>query len=352
MSIPAYWQEHLNNKIKQINELKAEIGKDCVCFGMITDIHWGCNAHHSGALLTRVMKECGIPYFFNGGDTFSGPAFCSKEYIFQEIAEYREAFAEIEDRCLLVMGNHDALYKVDHYPPTQGEKNISKAELAEHYFHFLKKYPNRTFGDDAYYFTDDYDRKVRYIVLNTHAVPSDEADENGFAKYNSFRLFLIMEEQLKWFAHVALDVPSPDWSVVLCSHENAATRTPKHYTHNHPILMGIINAFQNHTAFSMKTEFEDEPFCNAEISVDYTNKGGNFIAWVSGHDHKDVIEEHDGVVCTITMHDAVRQDGGSYPVRILGTDTEHSFDIFLVDKANRKCKIVRVGYGEDREFSY
>ena len=216
----------------------------------------------------------------------------------------------------------------------------------------MKKYPNRTFGDDAYYYTDDYDRKVRYIVLNTHDIPSDETTEEGFAKYNSFRLFLIRQKQLEWFAHVALDVPSQEWSVVLCSHENAATRSPKHRTHNNPILMGIINAFQNHTSFSMKTQFEDEPFCNADISVDYTDKGGNFIAWVSGHDHRDVIEVIDGVVCTITLHDAVRQDGGSYPVRILGTNTEHSFDVFLVNKAKRECKIIRVGYGEDREFTY
>lgn len=352
MTIPAYWQDHLNEKIAKIKALQAEIGNDCVSFAMITDIHWGCNAHHSGALLTRVMKECGVPFFFNGGDTFSGPAFCAKEYIYQEIGEYREAFSEIEDRCLLVMGNHDALYKVDHYPPAMGERNISKAELAEHYFDFLKKYPNRTFGDDAYYFADDRDRKVRYIVLNTHDIPSDEQDENGFAKYNSFRLFCIRQPQLEWFAHVALNVPSQDWSVVLCSHENAATRADKHRTHNHPILTGIINAFKNHTSFSMKTQFDDEPFCNAEIGVDYTGRGGNFIAWVSGHDHKDKLEVIDDIVCTITLHDAVRQDGGSYPVRILGTNTEQSFDVFIIDKAERKGKIVRVGYGEDREFTY
>lgn len=352
MNIPSYWQEHLNKKIEQIKALQKRIGKNCVSFAMITDIHWGFNAQHSGALLSKVMKECNIPFFFNGGDTFSGFAFCSKETIYQEVENFRKAFSEIEDRCLMVMGNHDATYTTKPYPEAIGNENMSKSEIADCYFNFLKKYPNRTFGDDAYYFADDKEKKIRYIVLNTHDVPTDEKDEDGFAKYNSFRLFCIRQEQLEWFAHVALNVPSQEWSVVLCSHENAATRAYQHRTHNNPLLVGIINAFKNHTSFSMKTQFEDEPFCDAEISVDYTDKGGNFIAWISGHDHKDKLEVIDDITCIITLHDAVRQDGGSYPTRILGTNTEHSFDVFLVDKAKRECKIVRVGYGEDREFTY
>lgn len=352
MSIPFYWQEHIDKKIKQIVEKQNQIGKDCVSFAMITDIHWSFNAQHCGALLSKVMKECNIPYFFNGGDTFAGFPFCSKESIFQDIKNYRKAFEEIEERCLLVMGNHDAAFTTKPDISACYNENISKAELYDCYFSFLKNYPHRTFGDDAYYFVDDTAQKMRYIVLNTHDIPSDEKDENGFAKYNSFRLFCIREPQLQWLALVALDVPDKDWSVALCSHENPNVISQKHLTRNNPILTGIINAFQNHTHFSMKTQFDDQPFCNAEIDVDYTEKGGNFIAWLGGHEHKDILQTIDNIVCVTTRNDAVRLDGGSAPERIIGTNTEHSFDVFLIDKQNRKGTIIRVGYGEDREFTY
>lgn len=352
MSIPSYWQEHVSKKIKQITAKQKEIGKDCISFALITDIHWSFNAQHSGAILTKVMKECDIPFFFNGGDTFAGFPFCSKESIFQDIQNYRKAFAQIEERCLLVMGNHDAAFTTKPDVSACYNENLSKAELSSCYFDFLKRYPNRTFGDDAYYFVDDTTQKTRYIVLNTHDIPSDEKDENGFAKYNSFRLFCIRQPQLQWLAHVALDVPSQDWSVVLCSHENPNVVKQKHLTHNNPMLTGIINAFKKHTRFSMKTQFDDEPFCNAEIDVDYTNKGGDFIAWLGGHEHLDILQTVDDIVCVTTRSDAVRLDGGRVPERIIGTDSEHSFDVFLVDKHTRKATVIRVGFGEDREFYY
>lgn len=351
MSIPSYWEKHINQKIETIRNLQQSIGNDCISFAMITDIHWAYNSQHSGALLTKIMKACNIPYYFNGGDTTSGFAYCSKDSIFEEIENYRKAFAEIEDRCLFVMGNHDATYADRLDPNARGNMNLSKSELASCCFDFLKKFPNRTFGDDAYYFVDDATKKMRYIVLNTHDIPSDEKTQENLAVYNSFRLFCIREPQLNWLAHVALNVPTPDWSVVICSHENANAVSPKHITHNNPLLKGIINAFQQRTAFSMKTQFEDEPFCNAEIDVDYTNKGGNFIAWLGGHDHQDLITTIDDIVCVTTMNDAVRQDG-DHRIRIIGTDEEHSFDVFLVDKTKRKVHIVRVGYGEDRAFTY
>ena len=101
----------------------------------------------------------------------------------------------------------------------------------------------------------------------------------------------------------------------------------------------------------MKTHFDDEPFCNAEVSVDYTRKGGNFIAWLGGHEHQDIIATIDNIVCVTTMNDAISQDC-DFRIRIIGTNEEHSFDVFLVDKNKREATIVRIGYGNNREFTY
>ena len=349
--IPVYWQEHLEEKIAQILDIQQKLGKDGVSFAMITDIHWSHNAHRSAELLERVLTACDIPYYFNGGDVACFCPFGTKEHLKGEFDGYKRAFAATESKCLMTLGNHDGVYST--LPEYEYSQNIPKAEVVENGFAFLKKYPNRVFGEDGtYYFVDDSARKMRYIVLNTHDVPSDETDEMGRAVYNTFRMFCIRETQLKWFAQTALSLPERDWSVVLCSHENA-TAKPHHKTRNHSLILGIINAFRRGEKFEGKTAFDDQPYLNAEISVDYTGRGGTFVAWVAGHVHEDKLVEEDGVISIATSNDSYGSAAGFLPPHEENTITEHTFDVFTVDKTRKKVYVTRIGgVGTDREFYY
>lgn len=352
MSIPAFWQEHLQTKIERIRNLQSRFGDDGVSFAMITDIHWSHNAQYSAELLERVLTACDIPYYFNGGDVACFCPYGTKEHLKSEFDGYKRAFAAIEHKCLITLGNHDGVYST--LPePNEYSQNITKAEAVANGFAFLKKYENRVFGEDGtYYYADDRERKTRYIVLNTHDVPSNETDEMGRAVYNTFRMFCIRQPQLKWFAHVALSVPSRAWSVVLCSHENG-TAKPHHKTRNHALILGIIDAFKRGAEFKAKTEFDDQPYLNADISVDFTGKGGNFIAWVAGHVHEDKIVEENGVVSIATSNDSYGSAAGYLPPHVQGTITEHTFDVFTVDKRTRQVFVTRIGgVGGDRTFSY
>lgn len=349
--IPEYWKAHLQEKIEKILALQSELGENGVSFAMITDIHWSHNAHHSAALLESVLTACDVPYYFNGGDVACFCPFGTKEHLKGEFDGYKRAFAAIESKCLMTLGNHDGVYSA--LAEYEYSQNISKAEVVENGFAFLKKYPSRMFGEDGtYYFVDDAKRKMRYIVLNTHDVPSNETDELGRAIYNTFRMFCIREKQLKWLAERALDVPSREWSVVLCSHENA-TAKPHHKTKNHNLILGIINAFRRGKKFEGKTVFQDEPYLNAEISADYTGKGGVFIAWVAGHVHEDKLVDEDGVISISTGNDSYGSAAGFLPPHVENTITEHTFDVFTIDKSRRKVYVTRIGgVGQDREFCY
>lgn len=358
--VPDYWLPLLEEKIAQIRQLQAEGGMNCTSFGMITDIHWSHNAQKSALLMEKIINDCAIPYFFDGGDTVASAPYADKEFIRKEFDECRRLFAPIEDRRLMVMGNHDGVYS-DMDEPNSYSQNLTKAERFEYFFRPQTRFSNRTFGGDdgSYYYADDAFQKVRYIVLNTHDIPSDEADEQGFAVNNSFRNFEIREAQINWFAHVALDVPSPDWSVILCTHENITSNiAAKHagdnsLTRNHALLVGIINAFRKHQKFEAETSFEDKPWCNAKVSVDFSGRGGDFIVWVSGHVHADMIADDHGIVAVSTDSDSCGWASGVKAPYKLGTTWEHLFDIFTVNKNTHTVHITRISsIGSDREFTY
>jgi len=342
--VPDYWREHLEEKIARIRKLQTQAGWDGASFGAITDIHVVTNAWHSPALMEEVLRRCCVPYFFNAGDTISGAGHCIPEDLWLDIDDFREAFAPIESRCLMVEGNHDPAYSTVEGPNTGYRQSVPQAEFNEHFFRMETLYPNRTFGPGGgYYFADDVVHKMRYIVLNSHDAPNDDVQENGLAVYSKFHTFEYRQEQLNWFANVALDVPDPEWTVTLCTHENPVS-SDDCIACSTPLILGIINAFRNHTSYAGSCEHADPAF-NASVSVDYTGRGGNFTAWISGHTHLDLFCQPEGVNCLSIAGDT--RDRAKF-----GTIHEQAFDVFTVNKKERKIYITRIGEGEDRVIDY
>jgi len=214
----------------------------------------------------------------------------------------------------------------------------------------MAQYPDRVFGPTGtYYYVDEDVHKMRYIVLDTHIVPSDENHEDGTPVYHKCNISL-MQEELQWLANVALDVPASDWSVILCTHEVPAETGlgPKNYD----VAMGIIDAFRKHTKYEKTTHYEDAPHCDAHISCDFTGRGGNFIVWVGGHAHHDLIKDFNGIQTMTVNCDCTHNSKLSAFEHVAGTTTEQAFDILTVDKNNHKVYVTRIGCGENREFEY
>lgn len=353
-TIPEYWREHLSEKIKKIRENQIKAGPDGISFGLISDIHWRTNKKHSAALLEKVLNDCSISYFFNAGDLFSGQGICKPEDIISEFIDYRKLFARIESKCLMVEGNHDATYSTFEAPDYYAQ-NLSFNEFYEYYFRHQAQYTDREFGENGtYYFVDDKFRKTRLIVLNVHDVPNDDVKEDGRPVYNRFRAAGtgVGQRQLDWFAHVALDVPSPEWTVVLGTHEPMCF-SKRGGARNYGLLLDIINAFSHHTSFEGEVSYPEEfAHFNAKVSVDYTGKGGDFAIWVGGHTHYDLDLVLDDVLSTATLNDGMHNSESNPTPHVAETSAEQAFDIFTIDKHNHRIYITRIGAGNDREFEY
>jgi len=211
------------------------------------------------------------------------------------------------------------------------------------------KYPDRVISDDgSYFYVDQSYYKMRLVVLNCFDVPSDETNEDGSAKYNKMGMVGFRQEQLDWIANTALNVPSKDWTVVFCSHINAAGGG---IAYNGDVVLGLIDAFRNGQKFEASTKYEISGY-NANVSADFTGRGGEFAVWVCGHTHYDNSVVKNSTLCTATISDWHHQSARLAFERREGTITEQAFDVFTIDPVKHKIKVTRVGAGEDREFDY
>ncbi|MBQ9976385.1 MAG: metallophosphoesterase [Clostridia bacterium] len=346
--IPDYWAKHVKEKINKIHENQARAGRRGISFAIISDIHWYGNRKHSAALLERIMDACAIPYVFNAGDTVSGAGICRPTTIINEMQNYSEAFKKLESRTLWALGNHDPAYSTFE-APMYYKQNLTKVELFEYMFRYETKYPDRTMSEDGlYFYADSKEYKTRLVVLNPYDVPNCDVNEDGSAKYNMFTTIGYRQTQLEWFANTALDVPSDDWTVVLCTHTNPSSgESPR----NVDVVLGLIDSFRKGTKFEASTTHDIEGY-NASISADYTGRGGEFAIWVSGHTHYDAVTVENGTLCTSVMSDWNHQLSRLPFERTAGTVMEHCFDVYTIDPVRHKLYVTRIGAGDDREFDY
>lgn len=333
--IPEYWQKHLEEKINLINEIKRNVGQNAASFIVISDIHWACNAKLSPELLKVVMKKCDIPFFVNCGDTITGFPFCEKQEIFDELNEYRQAFSEVESKCLMIEGNHDRAYS-PHNAEKSFSMNISKEEFVKNAF--ILPYSQ----DNLYRFVDDEINKVRYVILDTHDIPYTEEQP----KFNAFISYYMRQEQFDWLTNYALILPDDDWEMVLFSHENSTVFNKNHLTKTHDGLTGVLESFNKRKKFIYEFSLENYPEFNVNINADFSNYKGHISLWISGHEHGDKMVKSKGITSISVMNDSIMKN-----TEWLGTIDEQAFDVFIIDKKQKKCFAVRIGRGENREFN-
>jgi len=167
--------------------------------------------------------------------------------------------------------------------------------------------------------------------------------EHSFINESGYR-----NKQLNWVAHQALNVPGNDWQVIIFSHAPLSGTFLGNYNQkNSETLTAIINAFQNGEKYAVKSDGE----FGVDIDVDYSSQGkGTIIGFITGHVHEDGQMMYQGINCIETTNSLCQPTFN--PWRVPNTKDEDAWDIYSIDKSNRKISITRFGYGDNREFSY
>lgn len=296
--LPDYWETYLEGTaLPKIYANNLSVGSHGVSFVFFTDQH---TQQKSANLINRVCNAVAGDLLMNGGDIINGSTDKAAE-----IATIRKMMKAIPNHKQFVMrGNHDSN---TNFSGSTAENEISESEF---YGLCLKPVEDKIVSNgQLYYYMDNANQKVRYIVLDTKGYVTD-----------------IDDTQIAWMTARITELTN-DWTVVIFAH--------KVYTsvdNIDPSGTKIINAL---TAI----------FTGAKIAC-----------IVSGHAHHDQYYTIDGkfplIITTALNAWQESQTQGTPLERTWGTDTEFAFDVFHIDTANRQIKVTRIGAGSDRTFSY
>ena len=296
--LPDYWETYLTNiAFPKIYENNVSVGSHGVGFVFYTDQHTNMKC---GNLINRVCNAVAGDFLMNGGDIINGSTDKAAE-----IATLRKLMHAIPNHKQLVMrGNHDSN---TNFSGSTASNEITDSEF---YGLCLKPVEDKINSDGKlYYYVDNKNQRVRYIVLDT----------KGYTT-------VIDDTQVSWMTARITEL-SNDWTVVIFAH--------KVYTSVNnidPSGTKIINAL---TAIST---------------------GAKIACIVSGHAHHDQYYTIGGkfpVIITTALNAWQESTTQGTPLtRTWGTTTEFAFDVFYIDTQNKQIKTTRIGAGNDRTFSY
>lgn len=301
--VPGYYlaNNYLSEKISAIESAMEAAGGDVDTFFFLTDAHWVSNAKNSPALIKYISDRIPIPRLIFGGDGGEGVNLNFKN-------AFKKAYS---GKIYMTIGNHEYhnyFYDID-MPAVS--KTITETLLWNYYNSGMY---DAVIGNAArnYYYTDNPVQKMRYIILNNYTLNSTEQFET---------------EQQTWLANVALNMPD-GYTALIFAHSIGYT--------NH--TTGICAA--SGTGVTI-----------ASIADNYSGNG-EIAALICGHRHFDGVgQTPGGIPIFVTTCDkynyADPYDNWLSETRKKGTITEQAFDVFVIDKKNKKVTAVRIGCPAD-----
>lgn len=320
--VPAFYREHINTKITQILSKVNTCSQNGDVFVFLTDTHWESNRQYSPALIKYILQNTCITKVLHGGDIISGS--------YDSRLDARDIMQKFMFASPLytMFGNHDQ------YLQDVGGVYATNSEIYSVFFKHLEKYVN-TNGKFYYYF-DNVSQKIRYIILDAHW--PNNTDNRGES--------LHYPEQLAWLEARARELDN-SWSIVVFQHVIFSEQT---ISGQSPVP-GTVE--QSELTQQLVAKLDD--ICD-DASMP------TVIAIIGGHTHYDYYEySAKGYPIIVTTDDGSYgfvQQGGQWvdkdnmPTRADQTVDAQAFDVYTIDKTLRKIYATRIGYGNDREFTY
>lgn len=295
--VPDYYHadSYLDGKVARINTLGESVAGNGDVFIFWTDQHWDLNARNSPALIRYLAENCRIPRIFCGGDVDEG---VNNLFI-------RDANKCFNGDMYYTQGNHDWWY------PTTG------SQLA--YWYDNGKPEQIGNVDRHYYYVDNAQQKIRYIVLSSQGVGASSADPWSWG---------YEQEQIDWLTSTALNVES-GWTILVFAHQIYSVSTSDTF----------VVADHAQTVLT---------------ALDAYSGNGEIAAVICGHTHKDGVEHTSGGIPVIMTTCDKNKSGGEtgavanqWASRASGTINEQVFDVVTLDKASKTITLVRIGYPAD-----
>ena len=339
-----------------IFDIQTHPSKNLASIAFITDFHYTPTSNDSLALTRAVNTYKDIASKVEtDGILLGGDYLCegSKEARLEIFKEFRSHFEGT--KYYPVNGNHDDGYLWDNNY-LQIKEDINHFDRPDMYNAMYNHLPGQgvVFNEKdpkaLYYYFDNTEKKVRYIVLDGH----NYVDETGTVIKPG--LGGMGQKQMDWLANEALKFDEEGWTVLVFMHQmqKPETSTTAH-TRTHYAVRMVLDAYKAGTSISGIIP-EDETVPNrVECNYDFSNyKRAEIAGLVAGHWHIDLVEYTPGGIPYIFTEAFVENNKHltEKHKRIAGTKSEILFDVISIDTNSKMLYISRVGSGLDRRVSY
>lgn len=329
----------LTKLYNQVNPVYNTVTDDKFCFAWLSDNHMYGTVGEDETDMTDLAigytdKSLNFNAIFNTGDSIQERDGVSGLNALRKVVDRIDA-----KKLVYCEGNHD--------------RNVITPILTKLEF-YNSVYRHNTnevvWGskDNAYFYRDYTSHKIRVIVLNVyeHLYDNDVYTESLVGYSN---------EQLNWLANTALQV-NDGWSVIVLTHDSPVQLQNSSFDgHNNSTqLVEILESFKAGTSTNITyTDTKHSGLFSVNVTTNF-NKAGNIIGVLSGHAHCDDSKTVNGInyIQILCAYIDVVNEYSGFPYRPAFSDKAYVFDIGLVDTTNRKLTLTRIGYGDNREFSY
>ncbi len=306
-TVPAYWQDHIDSRVDDVNIAMAEAAGNRSAFLYYTDAHWTGSYQQGAKLLKYLAMNTPIKKVIFGGDIIE------KESDLAYVDSWREQVSQLPWHHS-VAGNHD-----DSITDDGGSGDLWGIEEA---YNFLLK-PEATDdvvrGDKLYYHIDVDAEKTRYIFLDTATGEGNILNDTA---------------QQAWLKNTLLSTPA-GWHIVAIGH----IWMNVDYTVSPPTVTGV--------SFGGKIALDIFDAYNARSGI-YASCTGKVEFCIGGHAHVDADYTSDGGIPVILTECESYYSMRSGLTATKGTTTESSVNAIVADYTAGVVKVIRIGRGNSR----
>lgn len=312
--LPYYYDSYIAGKVTEIEEA-CEFTKG-IAFPFITDVHLRqFNAAQSGKLIRYIGEHTNaVPFVVFGGDVCR--ATDTEEIVLEDAQKWIEYMNQWgKEKTIQAHGNHD-------YMCALSGGGSYRCNLGQLNYYIANNAMMLTKPDDALYgYYDVPSRGVRIIVTDDYDIGYNTSTgtwsgEEGYS-----------QAQLDFIKSAILGTSG---NVLVVSHQTSDA-TMSNYIEDQSLQTMLIAA-KNKTG-------------------DFASWAGDIIMHLSGHSHDDEDHKEDNLLSVATVCDAAYTSPSGY-TRTWGSTSEQAFDVVCIDTESKTIKMVRIGAGESREFSY
>ena len=343
-------------EVENVEEkLDAVQTKNTSSIAFVTDLHvlafskadeyWESMFNRLASTIKKIDTKNMIDFTVLGGDYLWNDKNSTKSLAEDGYKILQKAFYPLKDKLFALKGNHD-----DNSIAYQGGQPIEALVLPDEEYRFLGKQYEKNGAvfnpsdHNIYGYYDIPSQKIRCIFVNTADLPYNITE--GQLDYGAQHVPSIRQEQSE-FIQKSLVFTESGWSVIFFSHHGLVSCdvTGSNQENYCPDIWEIIKAYKNKTSYTGTVTNRVIPY---NVNVDYTNNESNdVIACVCGHVHDDLSDVVDGILVvstTAACPDMVEHQRN--------TADETSYDIYTINKQERKLYASRYGLGNDREWDY